>query len=186
MGTVIGVAGLAGWIGATASCRGSRAAGRFARGGAGRRQALLGDDLHRMGGRRVVGGGRTGLTSVVSVVFLVALFLRRCGDRAGGGDRARPDCGRLLDDVVDRGDDFGDLEVGFPALLTMVGDAVDLQHHQRHRRRVPHIQLHQAGAGQVAGQVHPMMYAAAAAFLVYFALPSSSGSFPSGEGGPAE
>ena len=174
MGTVIGIGGEAGWL---------TADGKLPR----LNRVLLVDSLAAAAGGAagassattyiesaagVSAGARTGLASVVTgACFLVALFLTPAGGhRAGPGHRARADRRRLPDDGVAREIPFGDLEEGFPALLTMTV------------MPFTYSITNGIGAGFLAycfiklvrgkgRQVHLMMYLASAAFVVYFALP---------------
>ena len=174
MGTVIGIGGEAGWL---------TASGRLPR----LNRVLLVDSLAAaVGGAAgassattyiesaagVSSGARTGLASVVTGgCFLLALFLTPLAGivPAQATAPALIVVGYLMMAVA-RDIPFTDLEEGFPALLTLA------------LMPFTYSITNGIGAGFVAfcfiklvrgkgGQVHPMMYGAAAAFVVYFALP---------------
>ena len=119
----------------------------------------------------VTAGGRTGLTSVVvAVCFALALFVAPLAGvvPAEATAPALIIVGYLMCALV-REIPFADLEEGFPALLTMT------------IMPFSYSITNGIGAGFVsyvviklvrgrAGAVHPLMYGAAAAFLLYFAL----------------
>ena len=119
----------------------------------------------------VAAGGRTGLTSVVvAVCFALALFVAPLAGvvPAEATAPALIIVGYLMCALV-REIPFADLEEGFPALLTMT------------IMPFSYSITNGIGAGFVsyvviklvrgrAGAVHPLMYGAAAAFLLYFAL----------------
>jgi AGZA family xanthine/uracil permease-like MFS transporter len=119
----------------------------------------------------VAAGGRTGLTSVVTAVcFALALFLAPLAGVVPPEATAPAliVVGFLMCALV-REIPFGDLEEGFPALLTMT------------LMPFSYSITNGIGAGFVsyiviklvrgrAGAVHPLLYVAAAAFVVYFAL----------------
>jgi len=116
-------------------------------------------------------GGRTGLTSVVVALgFVLALFFAPVAGVVPPEATAPAlvIVGYLMCALV-REIPFGDLEEGFPALLTMT------------LMPFTYSITNGIGAGFVAftfiklvrgkgGDVHPMMYVAAAAFVLYFAL----------------
>jgi AGZA family xanthine/uracil permease-like MFS transporter len=118
----------------------------------------------------VAEGGRTGLTAVVvGILFLIAIFLSPLAGIVPPQATAPVLIlvGFLMAGLI-RGIDFGDLEEGFPALLTMVLMPLTFK-----------ITVG-IGAGFVmytfikvikgkAGEVHPLMWVVAIAFLVYFA-----------------
>src|SRR5439155_4442486 len=117
----------------------------------------------------VAAGGRTGLTSVVvAVCFAVALFFAPLAGVVPPEATAAAliVVGYLMCALV-REIPFVDLEEGFPALLTMT------------LMPFTYSITNGIGAGFIAytfiklvrgkaGDVHPMMYVAAAAFVVYF------------------
>ena len=119
----------------------------------------------------VAAGGRTGLTSVVvAVCFALALFVAPLAGvvPAEATAPALIIVGYLMCALV-REIPFADLEEGFPALLTMT------------IMPFSYSITNGIGAGFVSyvviklvrgrpGAVHPLMYGAAAAFLLYFAL----------------
>ncbi|HEV8530538.1 MAG TPA: NCS2 family permease [Methylomirabilota bacterium] len=175
MGTVIGIGTEAGWVGPD---------GRLPR----LNRVLLVDSLAAVAGGAagassattyvesaagVAAGAKTGLASVVTgLCFLVALFFAPVAGvvPAQATAPALILVGFLMIRLV-RDIPFGDLEEGFPALLTVtlmpftysITDGI--------------------GAGFVAycvikllrgkgAQVHAMMYGTAAAFVIYFAMPA--------------
>jgi AGZA family xanthine/uracil permease-like MFS transporter len=174
MGTVIGIGGEAGWLAAD---------GRLPR----LDRVLLVDSLAAVAGGAagassattyiesaagVSAGARTGLASVVTgACFLLALFFAPLAGvvPAQATAPALIVVGYLMSRVV-REIPFGDFEEGFPALLTLTMMAFTYSI------------TNGIGAGFVSycfiklvrgrgGEVAPMMYAAALAFVVYFALP---------------
>jgi AGZA family xanthine/uracil permease-like MFS transporter len=174
MGTVIGIGGEAGWL---------TSEGRLPR----LNRVLIVDSVAAMAGGAtgassattyiesaagVAAGARTGLASVVTgVCFLLALFLAPLAGvvPAQATAPALIVVGYLMSRVV-REIPFGDFEEGFPALLVL---AV---------MPFTYSITNGIGAGFVAycfiklvrgkgDQVAPMMYGAALAFVVYFALP---------------
>src|SRR5215470_11652253 len=175
MGTVIGIGGEAGWL---------TPEGRLPR----LNRVLLVDSLAAAAGGAagassattyiesaagVAAGARTGLASVVTgVCFLLALFFAPLAGivPAQATAPALIVVGYLMSRVV-RQIPFGDLEEGFPALLTValmpftysITDGI--------------------GAGFVSycvikllrgkgAEVHGMMYGTAVAFVIYFAMPA--------------
>jgi AGZA family xanthine/uracil permease-like MFS transporter len=175
MGTVIGIGGEAGWL---------TRDGKLPR----LDRVLLVDSLAAAAGGAagassattyiesaagVSAGARTGLASVVTgLCFLLALFLAPVAGvvPAQATAPALIVVGYLMTAIV-RDIPFGELEEGFPALLTL---AV---------MPFTYSITNGIGAGFIAycfiklvrgrgGEVHPMMYGAAAAFVVYFALPA--------------
>ena len=171
MGTVIGVGAEAGWL---------TPDGRLPR----LNRVLLVDSLAAVAGGAAgassattyvesAAGARTGLASVITgACFLLALFFAPVAGvvPAQATAPALILVGFLMTSLV-RDIPFGDLEEGFPALLTVtlmpftysITDGI--------------------GAGFVAycavkllrgkgAEVHGMMYGAAAAFVIYFALPA--------------
>ncbi len=174
MGTVIGIGGEAGWLDRE---------GRLPR----LNRVLLVDSLGAVFGGAasassattyiesaagVSEGGRTGLASCVTALcFFLALFVAPLAGVVPleATAAALIVVGYLMCAVV-REIPFGDLEEGFPALLTLVV------------MPFTYSITNGIGVGFVsycfiklvrgkAGEVHPMMYLAALAFLVYFALP---------------
>jgi AGZA family xanthine/uracil permease-like MFS transporter len=121
----------------------------------------------------VSAGARTGLAAVVTgLCFLLALFLAPVAGvvPAQATAPALIVVGYLMTAIV-RDIPFGELAEGFPALLTL---AV---------MPFTYSITNGIGAGCITycfiklvrgrgGEVHPMMYGAAAAFVVYFALPA--------------
>jgi len=175
MGTVIGVGGEGGWL---------TRDGRLPR----LNRVLLVDSLAAVAGGAagassattyiesaagVSAGAKTGLASVVTGgCFLLGLFLAPVAGvvPAQATAAALIVVGYLMTAIV-REIPFGDLEEGFPALLTM---AV---------MPFTYSITNGIGAGFVVycfikvirgkgGAVHPMMYGATAAFLIYFAMPA--------------
>jgi adenine/guanine/hypoxanthine permease len=121
----------------------------------------------------VAAGARTGLASVVTgLCFLLALFFAPIAGvvPAQATAPALVIVGYLMTTIV-REIPWGDLEDGFPALLTLTV------------MPFTYSITNGIGAGFVTycfiklvrgkgAQVHPMMYVAAAAFVVYFAMPA--------------
>ena len=178
MGTVIGIGGEAGWLDRT---------GRLPR----LNRVLLVDSLAAAAGGAagassattyiesaagVSAGARTGLASVVTgLCFLLALFFAPLAGvvPAQATAPALLIVGYLMTRIV-REIRFADIEDGFPALLTI---AV---------MPFTYSITNGIGAGFVtycfiklvrgkAAAVHPMMWVAAAAFLIYFVLPGLRG-----------
>jgi AGZA family xanthine/uracil permease-like MFS transporter len=174
MGTVIGIAGAAGWLRADGTLPGLN-------------RVLLVDSLAAVAGGAagassattyiesaagVAAGARTGLASVVTGgCFLLALFFAPLAGIVPPQATAPAliVVGYLMMGVV-RDIPFGELDEGFPALLTL---AV---------MPFTYSITNGIGAGFVAycfiklvrgrgAEVHPMMYGAALAFVVYFASP---------------
>lgn len=174
MGTVIGIGGEAGWLDRQ---------GKLPR----LNRVLLIDSLAAAAGgvagassattyiesaAGVSEGARTGLASVVTgVCFLLALFFAPVAGIVPPQATAAAliVVGYLMCRIV-REIPFGDLEEGFPALLTLTV------------MPFTYSITNGIGAGFIAyaflklvrgkgGAVHPMMHGAALAFLVYFALP---------------
>ena len=174
MGTVVGIGAEAGWLDKN---------GRLPR----LNRVLLVDSLAAVVGgwfsassattyiesaAGVSAGGQTGLTSVVVALgFALALFFAPIAGVVPPEATAAAlvVVGYLMCTLV-REIPFGDLEEGFPALLTMT------------LMPFTYSITNGIGAGFIAyvfikcvcgkpGEVHPMLYAAAAAFVVYFVLP---------------
>ena len=174
MGTVIGIGGEAGWL--TRDGRLSRlnrvllvdSLGAVAGGAAGASSATT----YIESAAGVAAGARTGLASVVTGAgFLLALFFAPLAGvvPAQATAPALIVVGYLMSRVV-REIPFGDFEEGFPALLTLTMMAFTYSI------------TNGIGAGFVSycfiklvrgrgREVAPMMYAAALAFVIYFALP---------------
>jgi AGZA family xanthine/uracil permease-like MFS transporter len=174
MGTVIGIGGEARWL--TADGRLPRlnrvllvdSLGAVAGGAAGASSATT----YIESAAGVAAGARTGLASVVTGAgFLLALFLAPVAGvvPAQATAPALIVVGYLMSRVV-REIPFDDFEEGFPALLTLTMMAFTYSI------------TNGIGAGFVSycfiklvrgrgGEVAPMMYAAALAFVIYFALP---------------
>jgi AGZA family xanthine/uracil permease-like MFS transporter len=175
MGTVIGIGGEAGWL---------TRDGKLPR----LNRVLLVDSLAAVAGGAagassattyiesaagVSAGARTGLASVVTgACFLLALFFAPAAGivPAQATAPALIVVGYLMTAIV-REIPFTDLDEGFPALLTLAVMPFSYSI------------TNGIGAGFIAycfikvvrgkgAQVRPMMYAAAAAFVVYFALPA--------------
>jgi AGZA family xanthine/uracil permease-like MFS transporter len=173
MGTVVGIGAEAGWLDQN---------GRLPR----LKRVLVVDSLAAVAGGLAsassattyiesaagVGvGGRTGLTSVVvAVCFLLALFFAPLAAIVPPEATAAAlvVVGYLMCTIV-REIPFGDVEEGLPALLTMT------------LMPFSYSITNGIGAGFIAytfirvvrgkaDEVHPMMYAAALAFVLYFAL----------------
>ena len=180
MGTVIGIGGEAGWLDRE---------GRLPR----LRRVLLIDSLGAVFGGAasassattyiesaagVSEGGKTGLTSLVTALcFFLALFIAPLAGVVPPEATAAAliVVGYLMCAVV-REIPFGDLEEGFPALLTLVV------------MPFTYSITNGIGAGFVSycfvklvrgkgRDVHPMMYLAALAFVIYFAQPWLQGLF---------
>jgi adenine/guanine/hypoxanthine permease len=174
MGTVIGIGGEAGWL--TPDGRLPRlnrvllvdSLGAVAGGAAGASSATT----YIESAAGVAAGARTGLASVVTGAgFLLALFFAPLAGvvPAQATAPALIVVGYLMSRVV-REIPFGDFEEGFPALLTLTMMAFTYSI------------TNGIGAGFVTycfiklvrgrgREVAPMMYAAALAFVIYFALP---------------
>ncbi|MGH2350454.1 MAG: NCS2 family permease [Chloroflexota bacterium] len=118
-------------------------------------------------------GGRTGLTAVVvGLLFLVCLFLAPI---AGMIPPEATSAALILVgfymSAAARGIDFGDVEEGLPALLTMVVMPLTYSITNGIGAGVLSFVLIKVARGK-AGALHPMMWVAAIAFLLYFALPA--------------
>ncbi|HET8578466.1 MAG TPA: NCS2 family permease [Methylomirabilota bacterium] len=175
MGTVIGIGGEAGWL---------TRDGKLPR----LNRVLLVDSLAAVAGGAagassattyiesaagVSAGAKTGLASVVTgACFLLALFLAPIAGvvPAQATAPALIVVGYLMAAIV-RDIPFGELDEGFPALLTLAA------------MPFTYSITNGIGAGFIAycfiklvrgrgGDVRPMMYVAAGAFVVYFALPA--------------
>jgi AGZA family xanthine/uracil permease-like MFS transporter len=180
MGTVIGIAGEAGWLDEK---------GKLPR----LNRILLVDSLSAVFGgfasassattyiesaAGVSEGGRTGLTSVVTgLLFLLALFFSPVAGVVPPQATAAAliVVGYLMCSIV-KDIPFGDFQEGFPALMTLVV------------MPFTYSITNGIGAGFVtyafiklvrgkARELHPMMVGTAAAFVIYFALPWLRGVF---------
>jgi len=180
MGTVIGIAGEAGWLDKD---------GRLP----GMKRILLVDSLSAVFGgfasassattyiesaAGVSEGGRTGLTSVVTgLLFFVALFFSPVAEVVPPQATAAAliVVGFLMCSIV-KDIPFGDFEEGFPALMTLVV------------MPFTYSITNGFGAGFItyafiklvrgkARELHPMMAGTAVAFAIYFALPWLRGVF---------
>ena len=180
MGTVIGIAGEAGWLDKD---------GRLP----GMKRILLVDSLSAVFGgfasassattyiesaAGVSEGGRTGLTSVVTgLLFFVALFFSPVAEVVPPQATAAAliIVGFLMCSIV-KDIPFGDFEEGFPALMTLVV------------MPFTYSITNGFGAGFItyafiklvrgkARELHPMMAGTAVAFAIYFALPWLRGAF---------
>jgi len=174
MGTVIGIGGEAGWL---------LPDGRLPR----LNRVLLVDSLAAVAGGAagassattyiesaagVTAGARTGLASVVTgLCFLLALFFAPLAGvvPAQATAPALIVVGYLMSRLV-REIPFGDLEDGFPALLTLT--VMPFTYSITNGIGVGFIAYCFVKAVRGKGrEVAPMMYGAALAFVVYFALP---------------
>ena len=190
MGTIVGVGKQAGYLDKNGELPGDpqAAPGRLGRGHGGRRGVgLLGDDLHRVGGR----GRRRrphGLGQRRDRAPVLPVHVLRAADRDGpaAGDRRDPRHRRLADgDGARRRRDGGragrgrapDARDRLPQLRArLLRPARDHHHalhvldHERDRVRVHLLRGHPHRQGD-ARKVHPLMYAAAGAFTLYFLIP---------------
>jgi AGZA family xanthine/uracil permease-like MFS transporter len=119
----------------------------------------------------VAAGGRTGLTSViVALCFALALFVAPLAGVVPPEATAPAliVVGFLMCALV-REIPFGDLEVGFPALLTMTFMPFSYSITNGIGAGFVSYVVIKLARGRAAA-VHPLLYAAAAAFVVYFAL----------------
>ena len=118
-------------------------------------------------------GAKTGLASVVTgVLFLVCIFFAP----VAGMIPPEATASALIlvgfyMSAAARGIDFGDIEEGLPALLTMVAMPLTYSITNGIGAGVLTFTLVKLVRGK-AGEVHPMMWVAALAFLLYFALPA--------------
>jgi AGZA family xanthine/uracil permease-like MFS transporter len=178
MGTVIGIGGEAGWL---------TRDGKLPR----LNRVLLVDSLAAVAGGAagassattyiesaagVSAGARTGLASVVTgACFLLALFFAPAAGivPAQATAPALIVVGYLMTAIV-REIPFTDLDEGFPALLTLA--VMPFSYSITNGIGVGFIAYCFIKVVRGKGaQVRPMMYAAAAAFVVYFALPAIQG-----------
>ncbi len=118
-------------------------------------------------------GGRTGLTAVVTgLLFLVCLFLSPIAGMIP--PEATAPALILVGfymSAAARGIDFGDVEEGLPALLTMIVMPLTYSITNGIGAGVLSYVLIMTARGK-AGAVHFMMWVTALAFLLYFALPA--------------
>jgi AGZA family xanthine/uracil permease-like MFS transporter len=174
MGTVIGIAGEAGWLDKDGRLPGmkrilvvdslSAAFGGFA--------SASSATTYIESAAGVSEGGRTGLTSVVTgLLFFVALFFSPVAEVVPPQATAAAliIVGFLMCSIV-KDIPFGDFEEGFPALMTLVV------------MPFTYSITNGFGAGFItyafiklvrgkARELHPMMVGTAVAFVIYFALP---------------
>jgi AGZA family xanthine/uracil permease-like MFS transporter len=175
MGTVMGIGAEAGWLDQN---------GRLPR----LRRVLLIDSLAAMVGGAagtssattyiesaagVSEGGKTGLVSVVvGLLFLVCIFLAPlAGMIPPEATAAALILVGFYMSAAARGIDFGDIEEGLPALLTIVGMPLTYSITNGIGLGVISFVLIKLARGK-AGQLHPMVWIVALAFLLYFALPA--------------
>ncbi len=174
MGTVIGIAGEAGWLDAK---------GKLPR----LKQVLLVDSLAAVFGglasassattyiesaAGVSEGGRTGLTSVVTgLLFFVALFFSPVAGVVPPQATAAAliIVGFLMCSIV-KDIPFGDFEEGFPALMTVVVMPFTYSITNGFGAGFIAYAFIKLARGK-AHELHGMMTAAALAFVIYFALP---------------
>lgn len=174
MGTVIGIAGEAGWLDRN---------GRLPR----MRWVLLVDSLSAVFGgfasassattyiesaAGVSEGGRTGLTSAVTgLLFLVALFFSPVAGVVPPQATAAAliVVGFLMCGIV-KDIPFGDFEEGFPALMTLVTMPFTYSITNGFGAGFITYAFIKAIRGK-ARDLHPLMVGAAVAFVIYFALP---------------
>jgi AGZA family xanthine/uracil permease-like MFS transporter len=118
-------------------------------------------------------GAKTGLASVVTgALFLVCIFF----SPVAGMIPPEATASALIlvgfyMSAAARGIDFGDIEEGLPALLTIVAMPLTYSITNGIGAGVLAFTLIKLVRGK-AGEVHPMMWVAALAFLLYFALPA--------------
>jgi AGZA family xanthine/uracil permease-like MFS transporter len=180
MGTVIGVGAEAGWLDQQ---------GRLPR----LRRVLLVDSLGAvLGGAAgassattyiesaagVSEGAKTGLASVVTgLLFLVCLFFSPlAGMIPPEATSAALIMVGFYMSAAARGIDFGSVEEGLPALLTMIVMPLTYSITNGIGAGVLSFVLVKVTKGR-SGDVHPMMWVAALAFLLYFALPALQRAF---------
>jgi AGZA family xanthine/uracil permease-like MFS transporter len=117
----------------------------------------------------VAEGGRTGLTAVVvGVLFLIAIFLSPLASLIPT-QAAAPVLilvGFLMSGLI-KGIDFDDVEEGFPALLTIILMPLTFSITVGIGAGFVMFTLIKVVKGK-AGEVHPLMWVVAVAFLVYF------------------
>lgn len=174
MGTVIGIAGEAGWLDGR---------GRLPR----LKQILLVDSLSAVFGgfasassattyiesaAGVAEGGRTGLASVITgLLFFAALFFSPVAEVVPPQATAAAliVVGFLMCSIV-KDIPFGDFEEGFPALMTLVTMPFTYSITNGFGAGFITYTFIKAIRGK-AQELHPMMVGAAVAFVIYFALP---------------
>jgi len=118
----------------------------------------------------VAEGGRTGLTSVVvGILFLIAIFLSPLAGIVPPQATAPVLIlvGFLMAGLI-KGIDFGDIEEGFPALLTMVLMPLTFSITVGIGAGFVMYTLIKVVRGKLA-EIHPLMWVVTIAFLVYFA-----------------
>ncbi|HXI16297.1 MAG TPA: NCS2 family permease, partial [Chloroflexota bacterium] len=180
MGTVTGIGAEAGWLDKE---------GRLPR----LRRVLLVDSLGAMFGglagsssattyiesaAGVSEGGKTGLTSVVTgVLFLLCLFIAPIAGIVPPEATAPALVlvGFYMAAAV-RGIDFGDIEDGLPALLTMIVMPLTYSITNGIGAGVITYVIIKVARGKVA-EIRPIMWISALAFLLYFALPALNKAF---------
>ena len=117
----------------------------------------------------VAEGGRTGLTAVVvGVLFLIAIFLSPLASLIPT-QAAAPVLilvGFLMSGLI-KGIDFDDVEEGFPALLTIILMPLTFSITVGIGAGFVMFTLIKVVKGK-AGEVHPLMWVVAVAFLIYF------------------
>jgi len=175
MGTVIGIGAEAGWLDEQ---------GRLPR----LERVLLVDSLAALVGglagcssattyiesaAGVSDGARTGLASVViGVLFLLCLFLAPItGMIPPEATAAALILVGFYMSAAARGIDFGNLEEGLPALLTIAGMPLTYSITNGIGIGVLSFVAIKVARGKLAA-LHPMMWVAAVAFLLYFAMPA--------------
>jgi adenine/guanine/hypoxanthine permease len=118
-------------------------------------------------------GGKTGLTSVVvAILFFLALFFTPLTGIIPPEATAPALIlvGFYMSSAA-RGIDFGDIDEGLPALLTMIGMPLTFSITNGIGIGVLSYVLVKIARGRF-NQIHPAMWVAAIAFLLYFALPA--------------
>jgi adenine/guanine/hypoxanthine permease len=118
-------------------------------------------------------GGKTGLTSVVvAVLFALCLFLSPIvGIVPPEATAPALILVGFYMAAAARGIDFADIEEGLPALLTMVVMPLTYSITNGIGAGVVTYVVVKLARGKV-GDVHPMMWLTALAFLIYFAMPA--------------
>jgi AGZA family xanthine/uracil permease-like MFS transporter len=180
MGTVVGIGAEAGWL---------NEQGRLPR----LNRVLLVDSLGAaLGGAAgsssattyiesaagVSDGAKTGLASVVTgLLFLVCLFFSPiAGMIPPEATAAALILVGFYMSAAARGIDFADIEEGLPALLTMI--VMPLTYSITNGIGIGFLSYVAIKVARgKAGELHPMMWVAALAFLLYFALPALQKAF---------